>query len=76
MHRAQIIIEEWQYEALKSLAERTGRSVSALVREILEERLGSPAERPATRLEAITGIGQDPEASGREHDAYLYNPER
>lgn len=67
MHRAQIIIEKWQYEALKALAQRRGTSISHVVREILEERLG----KSGRRLSAIRGIGRD-EAAGRDHDALIY----
>jgi hypothetical protein len=33
MHRAQVLIEDWQYEALKSIAAREGRSISMLLRD-------------------------------------------
>ena len=39
MHRAQVLIEDWQYEALKSIAAREGRSISMLLREVLSHHL-------------------------------------
>ncbi len=32
MHRTELLLEDWQYEALRGRAEREGRSLSALVR--------------------------------------------
>jgi predicted DNA-binding ribbon-helix-helix protein len=32
MHRTQLLLEDWQYRALKSLAERQGISISELFR--------------------------------------------
>lgn len=69
MHRAQIILEEWQHEALKSLSEREGKSISAIVRQILSEKLG---RRKGKRLESIMGIGTGSDISGRDHDKALY----
>ena len=32
MHRTQLILDDWQHEALRTRAEREGKSISALVR--------------------------------------------
>ncbi|MFQ5660354.1 MAG: hypothetical protein ACE5GZ_07995 [Gammaproteobacteria bacterium] len=72
MHRTQLLLEEWQYEALRARAARDGRSLSALIREILSTSLGPPSSSPRSRLEAIEGIGEDTEAYGEQHDRYLY----
>jgi len=79
MHRTQLLLEDWQYEALRGRAEREGRSLSALVRDILGASLtmSSPAARGG--LDAIAGIGEDALAHGERHDQYLYanqNPPR
>ncbi|MBN2494025.1 MAG: ribbon-helix-helix protein, CopG family [Deltaproteobacteria bacterium] len=66
-------MEEWQYEALKALAERQGKSISEIVRQLLNDRLGK--DEPSQGLARIRGIGSDAEASGREHDALLYGEE-
>ena len=39
MHRAQILLHEHQHKALSQLAEREGRSISALVREMVDQEL-------------------------------------
>jgi plasmid stability protein len=69
MHRTQISLEEWQYEALRAQAERDGRSLAALIREILTRHL-KPGAR--SRLEEIEGVAEGPADLGREHDRYLY----
>ena len=69
MHRTQISLEEWQYEALRAQAEREGRSLAALIREILTERL-KPGAR--SRLGEIEGVAEGPPDLGRNHDRYLY----
>jgi plasmid stability protein len=71
MHRTQIVLDEWQYQALKARAEKEGRSISGVVREILSEALGRSKDR-IRQLESIEGIGEDRAARGREHDRYLY----
>jgi len=71
MHRTQILLEEWQYEALRARAEREGRSISELVRAALEEML-APEAPSRRRLEEIEGIGEDAAACGRDHDRFLY----
>jgi predicted DNA-binding ribbon-helix-helix protein len=66
-----VLLEGWQHEALKSLAEREGVSVSDLVRRIVSQRL---RPRPPSRkgLTAIAAIGRDRKAAGRDHDRWLY----
>ena len=76
MHRAQLLIEDWQYEALKSLAAREERSISELLREILTRHLRSEQGGLQSSLADIEGLGDDPEASGREHDRFLYGVKR
>ena len=76
MHRTQILLDDWQYERMKSLAERDGRSLSSLVRDAVSAFLGRDSTRPATRLAEIAGIGDDPDTCGRDHDDVLYRPRR
>ena len=75
MHRTQILLESWQYEQMKTLAERDGRSLSSLVRDAVTAFLKRPV-KPSTALAEITGIGDDPDARGRDHDDILYRPRR
>ena len=75
MHRTQLSIEDWQYEALKAMSQRRGRSISDLVREILAKCLRART-RSAKGIAEIEGIGADREASGRQHDEFLYSETR
>lgn len=72
-HRTQLLLESWQYSALKALAEREGVSISDLVRGILSRRL-RPRSTRRRGLQAVAGIGRDRKASGRDHDRWLYGP--
>ena len=71
MQRTQIMIEDWQYEALKAQAERQGQSMSELLRLMLDAYLCKEPSRKHG-LEDIRGIGADRKASGRRHDEFLY----
>lgn len=70
-HRTQILLEEWQYGALKNLAESEGVSISDMIRRLLTTHLRPQKSRPKG-LQAIAGIGRDPLARGRDHDQWLY----
>jgi hypothetical protein len=76
MHRTQILLDKGQYEMLKTLAEREGRSLSSLVRDAVTAFLERRPTRSPMRLSEITGIGADPDARGRDHDDVLYRPRR
>lgn len=71
MQRTQILLDDWQYEALKARAQREGRSMSELLRQILDANLGKSASR-TPRLADIRAIGEDHAARGRDHDRVLY----
>ena len=75
MHRTQILLDNGQYEMMKTLAERDGRSLSSLVRDAVTAYLGRRG-KPSTRLAEITGIGDDARSRGRDHDELLYRPRR
>ena len=72
MHRTQLLLEDWQYEALLARAEREGRSMSDLIREILKASLTPSPRSKLNRLAKIEGIGEDAEAYGEDHDRHLY----
>jgi predicted DNA-binding ribbon-helix-helix protein len=74
MHRTQILLEKWQYERMKTIAEREGRSLSSVVREAIDVFLRRGSAKPATRLSEIVGIAEDTESRGRNHDDVLYRP--
>lgn len=72
-HRTQVLLEDWQYGALKDLAESQGASLSAMIRRLLTAQLRP--QSTATRrkgLQAIAGIGRDAQATGKDHDRWLY----
>ena len=64
MHKTQVVLEDWQYEALQTLAEQEHRSISDLVREMLTQHLVGNHEIARQRLAAMEGIGADAHASG------------
>jgi len=70
-HRTQILLEDWQYGALKNRAESEGASISDIVRRLLTAQL-RPKSARRKGLQAIAGIGKDPHATGKDHDRWLY----
>lgn len=78
MKRTNISLEEWQHEYLKERARREEKSMSALIREIVEQY--AKKERQAGEDDAIHDIVGMASSSGgevaREHDQYLYEGER
>ena len=72
MHRTQLSLEQWQYEALKARAEREGLSLSAVVRAILTEHLEMSADWAARRLDDVAAVAEGPADLGEGHDRYLY----
>jgi len=72
MHRTQLLLDDWQYEALHARAERESRSLSDLLREILREALAAPPSASRRRLEVIEGIGDDAAVGGKDHDRHPY----
>ena len=71
MHRTQILLETGQYETLRTLAARGGKSLSDLIREAVAQFLET--ESPSsTGLSSIQGIFEDTEISGLDHDRVLY----
>jgi len=71
MQRTQILLDDWQYEALKARAQREGRSMSELLRRILDANLRKSGPR-TPRLADIRAVGEDRTARGRDHDRFLY----
>ncbi len=73
MHRVRIEIEQWQYDTLRTVAEREGRGISCIVREILAEALLPEPQVIADWIREVAGIGCDPQATTDHHDEYLYS---
>jgi predicted DNA-binding ribbon-helix-helix protein len=72
MHRTQLLLHDWQYQGLKSLAEERGCSLSALVRDIVGQHLRRRDRQRNERLARIEGVAEGPPDLGRAHDKYLY----
>ena len=72
LHRTQVLLEDWHYKYLKGVAERSDRSLSETLRGILSEHITKEHGAGKNRLGEIAGIGADEEASGRDHDNWLY----
>ncbi|MEW6163391.1 MAG: ribbon-helix-helix protein, CopG family [Nitrospirota bacterium] len=69
MYRTQVLLEEKQYEFLKKISEKEGKSISKVLREIIE----SYSEKSKVySLSSIAGIAEDSEAYGKDHDKWLY----
>lgn len=56
-HRAQLLLGSEQYRALADIAEREGRSISDLVREIVELHLAERSQQ-AQNLSALRALEQ------------------
>ncbi|MEM7481049.1 MAG: ribbon-helix-helix protein, CopG family [Acidobacteriota bacterium] len=72
-HRTQIQLEDWQYESLRAMAERQGRSLAGVVREAVSAYLADEIDERRDGLAAIEGIGSDEGSRGRDHDLALYS---
>ncbi|MBK7250087.1 MAG: hypothetical protein IPI06_04140 [Gammaproteobacteria bacterium] len=71
MHRTQLLLDDWQYQALKARAQREGRSMSEVLRGMLNTLLDGPGTRH-DELDRIRGVAEDRQARGRSHDEWLY----
>lgn len=70
MHRTQLLLDDWQYEALRREAAAQGTSISALVRRLVRDRFDPPAARDPAKVLALKGMF----SSGQvDHDAVLYD---
>lgn len=59
MHRTQILLDDDQYQRLKSESARTGRSIADLVREAVDERFRTSSDRAWQALRASRGAWAD-----------------
>lgn len=80
MHRTQISLEPDQYRRLKQAARGRGISLSALLRELIDARIGGAplhGRKESDPLAGITGIAEGTgEPVGRQHDEFLYGGKR
>lgn len=69
MHKAQIMLEEEQYEFLKKRSKESKKSISQVLREILDDYSRNNNDYS---LLFISGIAEDSKAFGIEHDRFIY----
>lgn len=74
MHRTQIYLEQSQYELLKSRARREGKSLAAIIRDILDAHLvGARRRSDHDPLRRVIGIGEgDGSAVAENYEDILY----
>ena len=72
MHRTQILLEERQYRYLLARSRQSGKSLSALFREMVDTQMHAQPKALDPVLDLI-GIADGPDdATAREHDRILY----
>ena len=72
MHRTQVLLEDRQYAFLKKLSQQQNKSMSQVLREIID----SYSSRSGTySLSLLAGILEDPGSDGRDHDRWIYEKE-
>lgn len=76
LHRAQLLLEAEQHQALAKIAEQEGRSISDLVREIVDQHLAERRQQTQqlTALQAIERLTQIRARLQEEHGLYQSNP--
>jgi predicted DNA-binding ribbon-helix-helix protein len=74
VHRTQVYLEDAQYEMLRGRARREGKSLAAVIREILDEHLGGSGSRGTNdRFSDVVGIGEgDGSRVAENYEEYLY----
>ncbi len=72
MRRTNIVLEEWQYQYLRDRAARERKSLSALIRGLVQISITPPRARAGRdSISSIIGIGEG-RGGARRHDEILY----
>lgn len=74
MQRTQILLEDWQVEALKAESQREGTSLSGLIRTLVAQHLDAP--RDDSGLDDLAGIVKTGKRARRHHDEVLYRSKK
>ena len=74
MHRSQILLEDWQYEQLKARAERQGKSISEIVRNLISREM-KEGRSNRSKLSQLRGIGSST-INASDAKETLYTPEK
>lgn len=69
MHRTQIMLGDKHYKFLKELSCKEKKSMSQILREIIEIY---SEKKEVFSIKSIAGIGEDPEVDGSKHDRWIY----
>jgi predicted CopG family antitoxin len=69
MHRTQIIIDDKHYAFLKKKSEQEKKSISQILRELLDSYA---KKSKAYSLSSLSGIAEDAQCRGKDHDKWLY----
>ena len=69
MHRTQVIIDDKHYAFLKKKAEQEEKSISQILRELLDNYT---KKSNIYSLSSLAGILEDEECSGKDHDKWIY----
>jgi hypothetical protein len=77
-HRTQISLEQWQYNALLETSSRTRKSLSGIVRDLINEKYKQQTEKAASDpVMGIVGMAAgDGSPVAGEHDRFLYGKKR
>ncbi len=78
MKQTNINLEEWQYQQLKELSEKEDKSISQIIRELIDEGLElKEDEIERDPIFEIIGIGKGKGTKvARKHDKILYQKDR
>ena len=71
MHRTQIQLEERQYRFLKTRAREKGKSLSALLRELVDASIRGEAKEAEPLLEIVGMVDGPDHCTARAHDRFL-----
>jgi len=76
LYRAQLLLEAEQHQALAKIAEQEGRSISDVVREIVDQHLTERRQQTQqlTALQAIERLAQIRARLQEEHGLYRSDP--
>jgi len=74
MHRTQIYLEDGQYQLLRARARSQGRSLAAVIRQILDDHLaGQPGPGATDEFTRVIGIAEgDGSRVAENYEDYLY----
>jgi hypothetical protein len=74
-HRTQISLDDWQYQLLLDVSQKTRKSLSALIRDLITERFAAkPGDVDTDTAFQIMAIGNSGHKNtARTHDAVLYS---